>query len=139
MQIRDYTTADFAAATALWTDCGLHPSPTDTPEVLAEVARSNPGLFLLAFEGETLVASVIGTWDGRRGWINRLAVAPGQRGHGLGRRMLELAESRLAERGCRKVNLLVEPDNRGVTRFYAAGGYAEDHLVFMEKWLATEA
>lgn len=135
MHIRDFAAADFAAAVTLWGSCGLHPSATDTRETLAEVARRNPGLFLLAFEGETLVASVMGCWDGRRGWINRLAVAPSHRGRGLGREMLTLAETRLRERGCRKVNLLVEPDNQGVVAFYAGGGYAEDRLIFMEKWL----
>lgn len=135
MQFRDFTADDYEAAATLWQACGLHPSDADSPEAMAEVARLNPGLFLLAFEGELLAATIMGTWDGRRGWINRLAVTPAMRGRGLGQEMLELVETRLRERGCTKVNLLVEPDNHTVTAFYAAAGYTQDPLIFMEKWL----
>ena len=44
-------------------------------------------------------------------------------------------EERLRERGCDKVNLLIEPDNAAVTDFYAAAGYSRDPLIFMEKLL----
>ncbi|CAH2599160.1 GNAT family N-acetyltransferase [Rhodovastum atsumiense] len=135
MDIRDYTPADFAAATALWTLCGLHPSASDTPERLAVVARHNPGLFLVAEAEGMLIATVMGCWDGRRGWINRLAVHPDRRGEALGRRMVALVEDRLRARGCDKVNLLVEPDNAAVGAYYAAAGYTCDPLIFMEKWL----
>jgi ribosomal protein S18 acetylase RimI-like enzyme len=135
MQIRDFTVEDYAAATALWQRCGLHPSASDTPERLAGVARQHPGLFLLAFEGAVLVGSVMGIWDSRRGWINRLAVDPTRRRTGLGRSLLALVEDRLRERGCDKVNLLIETDNAAVADFYAAAGYVRDPLIFMEKFL----
>jgi ribosomal protein S18 acetylase RimI-like enzyme len=135
MQIRDFTTGDFAAATALWEICGLHPSRSDTAERLADVSRRNPGLFLLAFDDDRLVGTVMALWDGRRGWINRLAVNPARRHSGLGRFLLGLVETRLRERGCDKVNLLIEADNEPVAAFYAAAGYSRDPLIFMEKWL----
>src|SRR3546814_13845060 len=47
------------------------------------------------------------------------------------------AERRLAAIGCDKVNLLIEPDNAGVERFYRRLGYDRDELIFMEKWLAA--
>ena len=135
MQIRDFTPDDCAAATALWQRCGLHPSRSDTAERLATVSRRNPGLFLVALDGERLAGTVMGSWDGRRGWINRLAVDPACRRDGLGRGLLALVEARLRARGCDKVNLLIEPDNKSVAAFYAAAGYARDPLIFMEKWL----
>lgn len=135
MQIRDFTAGDYAAVIGLWERCGLHPSASDTPGRLAGVARQHPGLFLLAVEGEGLAGSVMGVWDGRRGWINRLAVDPARRHGGLGRRLLALVEERLRARGCDKVNLLIEPDNAAVVGFYEAAGYASDPLIFMEKFL----
>ena len=135
MQIRAFTPDDFAAATALWQRCGLHPSRSDTEGRLAEVSRRNPGLFLVAIAQGRLVGTVMGSWDGRRGWINRLAVDPAARGGGLGRALLALVETRLRARGCDKVNLLIEPDNDSVAAFYAECGYARDPLIFMEKWL----
>jgi ribosomal protein S18 acetylase RimI-like enzyme len=135
MHIRDFTQDDFAAATALWRLCGLHPSPSDTPARLAEISRRNPGLFLVALDAPLLAGTVMGSWDGRRGWINRLAVAPAQRRTGLGGGLLALVETRLRARGCDKVNLLIESDNETVAGFYAAAGYTRDPLIFMEKWL----
>ena len=79
--------------------------------------------------------AVLGTFDGRRGWVNRLATRPGRRGQGHASAVLAELERRLGAKGCRKVNLLIEPDNKPVTGFYRRRGYAEDRLIFMEKWL----
>ena len=135
MQIRDFTVDDYAATTALWRRCGLHPSTSDTAGRLTGIAARNPGLFLLAFDDGGLCGTVMGIWDSRRGWINRLAVDPARRHSGLGRHLLALVEDRLRERGCDKVNLLIEPDNAAVAGFYEAAGYVRDPLIFMEKWL----
>jgi GNAT superfamily N-acetyltransferase len=60
---------------------------------------------------------------------------PGRRGQGHASAVLAELERRLAAKGCRKVNLLIEPDNDAVTGFYRQHGYTEDQLIFMEKWL----
>lgn len=136
MEVRNYRPADFAAITALWRACGLHPSRSDTPLSLERKLERDPDLFLVVEEEGRIVASVIGSYDGRRGWINRLAVAPELRGRAIGQALMETVERRLQERGCDKVNLLVEPDNRRVVEYYDRLGYRTDELVFMEKWLA---
>ncbi|BBK33867.1 ribosomal protein S18 acetylase RimI-like enzyme [Stella humosa] len=136
MEVRNYEPGDFAALVALWQACGLHPSRSDTPGSLERKLERDPDLFLVAELDGRLVASIIGSYDGRRGWINRLAVAPELRGQAIGRGLVDLVERRLAERGCDKVNLLVEPDNRQVVDYYDRLGYRTDELVFMEKWLA---
>lgn len=136
MEVRSYRPADFATIMALWRTCGLHPSRSDTPLSLERKLERDPDLFLVAEEAGRLVASIIGSYDGRRGWINRLAVTPDLRGRAIGRKLVALVEERLRERGCDKVNLLVEPDNRRVVEYYDRLGYRTDELVFMEKWLA---
>ena len=132
---RPYQPADFAAVTAFWQQAGLHPSAADTPENLARKQLRDPELFLIAECDGRIVGTVMGSYDGRRGWINKLAVAPDQRGKDLGARLLAEAERRLTALGCPKVNLLIEPDNDGVVGFYERHGYATDPLIFMEKWL----
>lgn len=133
--IRPATAADLPALRSLWAACGLHPSRSDTDERLAAMIAFAPGLLLVAEREVTVVGSVMASWDGRRGWINRLAVDPGARGARLGERLMAEAERRLAAIGCDKVNLLIEPDNAGVRRFYERLGYGVDELIFMEKWL----
>ena len=77
----------------------------------------------------------MGRWEGRRGWINRLAVAPDRRHQDLGSLLVTQVEKRLKAKGCEKVNLLIDGDNSGVQAFYEKLGYNHDELIFMEKWL----
>jgi ribosomal protein S18 acetylase RimI-like enzyme len=91
---------------------------------------------LVAENASGLTAAVFGTFDGRRGWVNRLATRADLRGQRHALAVLAELELCLAAKGCRKVNLLVEPDNEQVTGFYRRYGYAEDQLNFMEKWLS---
>lgn len=133
--IRPAIAADLPALRALWDRCGLHPSASDTDERMAKLIEFCGGLFLAAERDGVVVGSVLASWDGRRGWINRLAVDPSARGARLGDRLMAEAERRLAAIGCDKANLLIEPDNAGVQRFYERLGYSRDELIFMEKWL----
>lgn len=109
--------------------------PGDVPGELAAVLARDGDLVLVAEDADGLAAAVLGTFDGRRGWVNRLATRPGHRGQGLATAILAELERRLAAKGRRKINLLIEPDNQTVSGFYRLRGYAEDELIFMEKWL----
>lgn len=51
------------------------------------------------------MGSVIAGWDGRRGSLYRLAVAPDYRRQGLGRRLLDVAEGRLASSGAARLQV----------------------------------
>lgn len=135
--LRPFRMEDLPAALALWSACGLHPSQSDTEAGFRLKLSRDPDLFLVAEAPDGgLAGTILGSWDGRRGWINRLAVAPEWRGTGLAQRLMAEVEARLAARGCAKVNLLIEADNAGVQGFYARLGYTRDELIFMEKWLA---
>jgi len=133
---RPYEADDFAAVTRLWQAAGLHPSQSDTPEGLARKQLRDPELFVLAIADGRVVGSVMGSYDGRRGWINKLAVLPECLGQDIGGRLMAEAERRLLMIGCEKVNLLIENDNAKVVGYYQRHGYATDDLIFMEKWLA---
>jgi ribosomal protein S18 acetylase RimI-like enzyme len=135
MRIRSASLADAAALTRLWQESGLRFLAADVPAELAAVLARDGDLVLVAEDADGLAAAVLGTFDGRRGWVNRLAARPDRRGQGLATAILAELERRLSAKGCRKVNLLIEPDNQAVTGFYRQHGYAEDELIFMEKWL----
>lgn len=100
-----------------------------------EVRDPATDLLLVAVVDELVVATVLGTWDGRRGWVQRLATKGEWRGRGVASDLMAEVERRLAARGCRKVNLLVEPENHGVVGLYERLGFRTDELIFMEKWL----
>jgi ribosomal protein S18 acetylase RimI-like enzyme len=122
MHVRTLVTADLASATALWAGTE-HLAPVPREEVTALLDR-DPEL-VLAAEAATgeLVGVVLGSFDGRRGWISRLAVAPAARRSGVGTALVAELERRLASRGCTQVNLLVYDGNEDGRRFWARRGY----------------
>ena len=133
--IREATERDAPALVGLWQQVGLEFVAEHVPAELAAALRLHPRLVLVAEDEAGLAASVFGTYDGRRGWVSRLATRPDRRGQGLASRLVALVEQRLTQLGCRKVNLLIEPANREVMGFYSRLGYVRDDLAFMEKWL----
>jgi ribosomal protein S18 acetylase RimI-like enzyme len=133
--IRSARSGDVQAIVELWMLAGLQVDPVAAAEELRSLVRARSELVLVAEEGSLVSATVMGTWDGRRGWLQRLATRPDREGRGLGRALVAELERRLQALGCAKVNLLIEADNAAVTGFYARLGFARDDLVFMEKWL----
>jgi ribosomal protein S18 acetylase RimI-like enzyme len=127
MRIRQFAIADYDAVFTFWQSIGqgLGIGPSDTREEIAKKVERDPDLFLLAEDESVIVATVIGGFDGRRGLIYHLAVAPGHRGKGLGRRMMAEVEARLAAKGCRKCYLLVRNETKDVIAFYEAQGWSD--------------
>ena len=95
-------------------------------EELRTTLDHGPGLLLVATDptaGDRVVGTVLGTFDGRRGWIHRLAVHPDHRRRGIGDALVTEVEARLAALGAPRVNLLVLPENAGALRFWRRRGY----------------
>ncbi|MET7751641.1 GNAT family N-acetyltransferase [Micromonospora sp. NPDC005367] len=99
--------------------------------------RRDPQLFLVAEADETVVGVVLGTYDGRRGWILRLAVDPARRRQGVATRLIGELEQRFAALGCPRVNLLVLPEDDEALRFWQALGYLPFPDVLCSKPMAA--
>ncbi len=128
---------DYVQVIALWTTVGLTVGASDSRAALEHKFERDADLFLVA-EGkgnDALIGTVLGAYDGRRAWINHLAIAPGAQGCGLGRLLMDELEQRLRAKGCVKVNLLIKPTNAQVQGFDGNLGYDRDVLIFMAKWL----
>ena len=95
-------------------------------------------LFLVAARGDVIVGSVMAGYDGHRGWLYYLAVAPALRRQGIGRLLMQAAEARLLADGCAKVNLQVRTSNLEVVAFYEALGYSPDDVVSLGKRLVDD-
>lgn len=119
----------------LWREAGLHFEPVTAAQELLALIEAGSDLVLVDERGGLIVGTVLGTWDGRRGWIQRLATRQGWTGQQVATRLVAELERRLQARGCRKVNLLIEPSNKQVVAFYERLGFTSDELIFMERWL----
>ena len=138
MQIRPYQASDLAQVLALWRACNLTIAANDPRKDIERKLAVSPEQFLLGeFEGK-VVASVTTGYEGHRGWINYLAVAPSHRRKSYGRLMMAAAEQLLDELGCPKINLQVRSANASVVAFYASLGYFTDDVVSMGKRLRLD-
>ena len=142
MKIRAFHIDDTEDIVSLWTACELVVPWNDPREDIARKLEVNPELFLVGeLVGEhagAIVATVMGGYEGHRGWINYLAVDPAHRGKDYGREIMAAIETQLQDLGCPKINLQVRSSNEAVLRFYQAIGYAIDDVVGMGKRLKQD-
>jgi ribosomal protein S18 acetylase RimI-like enzyme len=94
---------------------------------------ADDNLFFVAQADGAVVGTIMAGYDGHRGWLYSVAVAPSHQRKGIGSKLVVHAERALAARGCMKINLQVMPDNECVTAFYAALGYAVEPRISMGK------
>lgn len=116
---------DYAAAIELWSamEEGVRVGPSDAPAEIEKKLERDPDLFLAAEDDGRLIGTVIGGFDGRRGFVYHLAVAAAFRRSGVASRLMAEVESRLRGKGCIRCYLLVRPDNRAAIRHYEKGGW----------------
>jgi ribosomal protein S18 acetylase RimI-like enzyme len=138
MQIRPFQAEDEAAVVALWKQCELTRPWNDPHTDIARKLAVRPDLFLVGILDGQIIASVMAGYDGHRGWLNYLAVAPTLRHRGFGRLIVAEAERRLLEAGCPKINLQVRTANRQAIEFYRRIGYSLDEVVSMGKRLQRD-
>ena len=104
----------------LWKEAGSTLSVSDDLETLERHFIDQPGLLLVAFSGSKLLGTVMGSWDGWRGNICRLAVRPEYRRKGIGKALVGEVERRLWALGARKISILVEKDDELALSFWNA-------------------
>jgi ribosomal protein S18 acetylase RimI-like enzyme len=138
MAIRVYHPADERAVIDLWRECGLVVPQNDPRRDIERKVRVQAELFLVGVVAGSIVATCMAGYEGHRGWINYLAVAPAHRRRGYGRLMVEGAAARLHALGCPKINLQVRQTNAAVIAFYRAIGFAVDDVVSLGKRLVAD-
>ncbi|MEH6662818.1 MAG: GNAT family acetyltransferase [Parasphingorhabdus sp.] len=135
MRISAAKESDIDDVIALWRACDLtRPWNDPAADYRLALANETSAILLAHIEGQ-LVASVMTGFDGHRGWVYYLAVAPDARKQGLGRKMMEAAEAWLRERDAPKIQLMVRDDNEAAIEFYKALGYELQPVVTIGKRL----
>ncbi len=127
IRVRDLRADDYDRMIELWNDAGLdyRPSGRDQRAIIEREISGAPSVFLAAEEDGRMVGVVLGTHDGRKGWINRLAVSPRDRHRGIGKMLVEAVEERFDALGIGIVTCLIEEWNAGSIEFFEAIGYVE--------------
>jgi ribosomal protein S18 acetylase RimI-like enzyme len=123
--IREFAMADYDRVTTIWTEGGLpfKPQGRDRRANIERQFRQPNLFFLVAESGGRVVGTVLATHDGRKGWINRLAVDAPCRKKGIGRRLVLEAEKRLAAAGMEIFACLIEDGNAVSMEVFGRLGY----------------
>ncbi|MBN1678175.1 MAG: GNAT family N-acetyltransferase [Candidatus Thermoplasmatota archaeon] len=136
MRIRPLKATELHAMRSVWERAGLpyRPRGRDSMQNLRKQLKENPECFLGAFKSGQMVGAVIVSDDGRKGWVNRLAVVPQARGHGIAKRLIAEAERILRRRGRRLHCVLIESYNKDSMELFEDAGYTrEDDILYFTK------
>jgi ribosomal protein S18 acetylase RimI-like enzyme len=136
MEIRLYSDSDEAEVAALWQEVLPDSAPHNEPHgSIRRKLAVERDLFFVADEDGRVVGTVMGGYDGHRGWIYSVAVSPRYRGRGIGSALVRRVEAGLAGKGCLKVNLQVISSNAGVVAFYQKLGFQVEERISLGKRL----
>jgi ribosomal protein S18 acetylase RimI-like enzyme len=136
VEVRTFDPQDYDEVMALWQATeGITLREVDSREaILAYVAR-NPGLSFVARDGDIVAGAVLAGTDGRRGYLQHLAVAPPYRGRGVGRVLAEHVIEALSAAGIAKCHLMVRAENAAAKAFWAHLGWTiRDDISVMSHW-----
>ena len=123
--IRNFRIGDYDDLLALWESAGLpyRPKGRDARAELERQSKETTAVYLVAEVDGRLAGAVLGTHDGRKGWVNRLAVSPSYRRRGLAGELLAEVERRFAALGIGIFACLVEDWNVDSKAFFEKSGY----------------
>jgi ribosomal protein S18 acetylase RimI-like enzyme len=123
--IRNLRSEDYDALIALWNEAQLRHKPRgrDRRDNIERELKQSASIFLVAEKNGKLIGSIFGTHDGRRGWINRLAVLPAFQRQGIAAQLVKEVEVRLDAKGIEIIACLIEDWNTASLEFFEHLGY----------------
>jgi ribosomal protein S18 acetylase RimI-like enzyme len=134
--IRPLSIADYYDILKLWSLAGLPHKPLgrDSRESMAREMALPISRYFGMFENDTMLGVIIANYDGRRGWLNRLAIHPEYRGQRLAGELIREAEAFLEELGA-VVNcgLIEEMNTPSMACFERAGYVCETTIRYFTK------
>ena len=130
-RIRDFQIEDYDEVIRLWRSCELpyRPNGRDGRGRIAKEIENPMALFLVATCKDEIVGTLLGTTDGRKGWINRLAVRSDHRRRGLAKRLVREMERRFKDLGLEVFCCLIEDRSEPSMRLFSDLEYEEDPSV----------
>jgi ribosomal protein S18 acetylase RimI-like enzyme len=136
MHIRRLTAKDYEAMASLWRRAKLpfRPQGRDSRESIVRQMNLNPDFFIGAFGQDRLIGVAVLSCDMRKGWINRLAVAPECRRKGVARALIAESERTLRTRGVNVFCALIDANNKPSKELFKKCGYVEHNdIVYFSK------
>jgi len=141
--VRRMTIGDYDEVVDLWERAGLdniRKSGRDSRESIQRQLSLENCVFLVAEMNKRIIGVVIGSHDGRKGWINRLAVDPEFRRHGVAQSLILNVEEELKKTGIRVFSALIFESNIPSLNLFSKMGYRMHRpILYLSKRLDEEA
>ena len=132
MKIEKFKIESYDEVVGLWRKAGIEIVSSDTIDEVTRVLNRNPDLFLIGRVQEKIIAVVMGTFDGRRGYVHHLAVDPDYQKMGFGKSIMEALIEQFRTKNIQKVHLFIEKTNKTVVEFYNNLGWdVREELIMM--------
>jgi ribosomal protein S18 acetylase RimI-like enzyme len=139
--IREFRMDDYDDVTTLWQEADVHykPNGRESRARMAKEIAKGQSIFLVAAAGERIVGVVLGTHDGRKGWINRLAVAKEFRRQNIASKLVTAVENRLNALDIDITACLIETENIVSKVFFNQLGYTKAPVEYFSKKKSPDA
>ena len=134
--IRRLSIADYDEILRLWSLAGLPHKPLgrDSRESMTREMALPQCRYFGLFDHDEMIGVIIANYDGRRGWLNRLAIHPDRRGIGLAGMLIREAELFLQEQGAVVMcGLIGELNTPSMACFEKAGFVCESDFKYFAK------
>ncbi len=135
-EIRRLTIDDYNPIIRLWADAGLEhrPKGRDSREMVAKEMQFPGAAYFGYFDEGKMLGVVIANFDGRRGWINRLAVDPDHRGKRIAGELIRHAETHMRSLGAIVMTALIHELNTPSMACFKKDGYlCQDEFTYWSK------
>jgi ribosomal protein S18 acetylase RimI-like enzyme len=135
--IRKMSIKDYDSLIALW-EKGIipyRPQGRDSKKNIRWQLQQPNCFYFVAEKNGKIVGAILGTHDGRKGWINRLVITSAYRRKGIAKRLIEEFESQLTVIGIDIVAGLIEDGNVTSMEVFERLGYTKhtDILYFSKR------
>ena len=135
--IRKMTIGDYDSLIALWKEGNIpyRPQGRDSKKNIRWQLQQSTSFYFVAADKRKIVGAILGTHDGRKGWINRLIIASSYRQKGIAKRLIGEVELYLEAIGINIVACLIEDWNAASMQVFKQLGYTKhtDILYFSKR------
>ncbi len=142
IKILELTISDYDEILRIWTISGLpyKPKGRDSVAMMTKEMQNKNCCYFGMYEGDTMIGTAIANYDGRRGWINRVAIDPDYRAKGYAGKLIERCSEFLENVGAVVLCALIEDINYpSISTFNKAGFQAEKKYLYFTKRQSDDA
>ena len=125
MKIREIILIDYKQLISFWKE-NYFVNELDNLKQFKLFLKINPNLSILAEDDGKIIGTALGSFDGRRGYIQKLVVSKNWRGKGFGKKLLESVVKKLHAVGAKYIPISCEKE---MIPFYESSGFRKTNQI----------